>query len=95
MLASVADDYEDLSIITQDVTNWAKDRNILPARRDIIRAIEVLIINGHVQSYLLSEHAPHSTAVKFDPSRVDDLYYYVTSAGKKIVKNPKELGVKE
>lgn len=66
-MASMADDYENLAIIIQDVTNWTKGRDILPAREEIIKAIETLIVDGHVQSYLLSEHAPHSTAVKFDP----------------------------
>ena len=35
VLASLADDYENLPLIIQDVTNWAKSRNIFPARDDI------------------------------------------------------------
>lgn len=36
-----------------------------------------------------------SLSVTFDPKRVDDLYYYLTPTGKKIVKNVAQLGVGE
>ena len=94
-MAAAANDYENLPVIIQDVTNWGKSRNISPAREEIIEAIETLVVDGHAQCYLLSSRAPHSTAVKFDRTRVDDLYFYLTPAGKKIVKNTEELGVSE
>jgi len=94
-MTSVADDYENLPIIIEVVTNWAKGRNVFPAREEVVNAIETLTVEGHVQSYWLSPHAPHAAAVQFDRNRVDDLYFYLTPAGKKIVKNTEELGVSE
>ena len=95
-MASMADDYENLEPIIRDVTNWGKNKEIFPTRIEIVNAIEGAIAKGYAQSFLLSSHPPHSTPVEFDSKRVDDLYFYLTPAGKKkTLENAAHLGVSE
>ena len=92
-MTSVADDYENLQLIIRDVTRWGKRLQVSPTREEVIKAIEHVIVDGYAQSYLLLPRSPHSVPVAFDLQRVDDLYFYLTPAGKKLVKNVEELGV--
>src|ERR1700722_17851640 len=87
LLNSMAEDYENLQIIIRDVTNWGERRHVRPTRTEVVSAIEKVIADGYAQSFLLSPRPPHSTAVAFDLKRVDDLYFYLTPVGKKILKN--------
>jgi len=84
-MASMADDYENLQIIVNEVTTKAGSRQKALSRHEIIKAIQGLISDGYAQPYVLSPHPPHATPAAFDPERVDDLYYYLTPAGKKIL----------
>jgi hypothetical protein len=93
VMTCMADDYENLEIIMRDVTNWGEGRHVFPTRAEVVSAIEKVIADGYAQSFLLSPRPLHSTAVAFDLERVDDLYFYLTPVGKKIVKNVDELGV--
>jgi hypothetical protein len=93
VMTSMADNFENLQLIFANVTSWARSRDVSPTRDEVIRTIENVIVDGYAQSYLLSPHPPHSTPVAFDLKRVDDLHYYLTPAGKAIVKNVEDLGV--
>ena len=95
VLSSMADDYENLQCIAPTVTGWGKIRGVELERDEIIKALQAVVSEGHARCYELSPHPPHVTPVAFDPQRVDELYFYVTPAGKDIVKNVEELGVDE
>jgi hypothetical protein len=95
VLTSMADDYENLECIAPTVIRWGNIRGAQLGRDEVIKALQAVVSEGHAQCYELSPHPPHVTPVAFDPQRVDELYFYVTPAGKDIVKNVEELGVDE
>jgi hypothetical protein len=86
VMAAMADDYENLETIIPEVARGAGDQ-VVPSRDEIIQAIKDLISAGYAQSFELSPLPPHATAIAFNPERVDDLYYYLTAPGKKILQN--------
>lgn len=65
VLRSVADDYEELERISQEVFACASERSLSVNR--ILSALEALISEGYVQSYLLSAGPPGpAQPVKYD-----------------------------
>jgi len=54
----------------------------------VSEALADLIVSGLVQAYRLSP--PHAAKVDFDPNGIDELWFYVTSEGKKLVQELNE-----
>ena len=81
VVINVADDYEEFERIWKGNKRLRKGMRV--TRVELASALETVIADGLVQAYVLSPHPPHSTKVKYDPERLDELWYYVTPAGNK------------
>ena len=85
VLSAVSDDYEDINQILNYLHRF-HEVSLSPATKgEVAEAMADLIASGLAQAYLLSPQPPHSTKVDFDPSRIDELWFYVTPEGKKFV----------
>ena len=92
VLNSIADDYEDFRIILDEVTHWGSQRGVQLTRNEIETALRDLLSAGHAQAYELSTLPPHSTPVVVAAERIRASYYYLTPAGRDILRNLVELG---
>jgi hypothetical protein len=83
----MANDYEDLEILVDEVLKFASEIGHAPSRMEIIEGLEQLINEGLAQAYILSPTSPHATPVNFRRNDVDGLWFYVTPEGKRLVKS--------
>ena len=82
ILRTIADDYEQLDYILQEVT---KQHGLKLTRDEIKDHLEYLVSTRHVQTFELSEKRPHAQPVPFAADAIDELWFYPTPAGKKLV----------
>ena len=88
VLRAVADDYESLEKISEDIYLWASERSLKVGPRGILNALKDLIGEDYVRSYFLSAGPPGSAEmVSFDENKLHDLWFYVTPRGKKRVED--------
>jgi hypothetical protein len=84
LLNSMANDYEDLEILFDEVSKLAPVGQA-PSRMETIEALEQLVNEGLAQAYILSPGSPHARPVSFRRNDVDNLWFYVTPEGKKLI----------
>ena len=86
-LRAIADDYENFDRILRDVKRWAATRGFKPRESAILKALDSLIQASCARAYSLSE-APGAKPqiVPFRENRVDELWFYVTPKGKRLVR---------
>jgi hypothetical protein len=85
VLEAVANDYESLECIVEQTTKLAQVKGFAVTRAEITRALRQRIHEKYIQPYLLSSQPPYSQKVEFYPDRIDELWFYVTPKGKKLV----------
>jgi hypothetical protein len=85
VLEAVANDYESFECILKQVMQWATGQVLNVAREEVAEALRRAIREGDVQAFLLSPQPPYSQTVEFSPDRLDDLWFYVTPKGKRLV----------
>ena len=85
VLEAVANDYESFASILEMVSQWLAKGELQASRVAIAAALNRAINEGYVQAYLLSPHEPHSKVVESSPDRLDDLWFYITPSGKRLV----------
>ena len=78
-LSAIADGFEEIDQILLDIRGWHPSRMIDEA--EVVSALEELIRSGFASAFELSATGP-ATKVKFEPTRVRELYVYITSEGK-------------
>jgi hypothetical protein len=84
-LRAIADDYENFEKILEDVIGWAAESGITAGREATLKALEGLIRDGYAQAYFLSSGPPaRIEAVGYSATSVDQLWFYVTAAGKEL-----------
>jgi len=57
---------------------------------EIGAALRQLINEGLAQAYVLSPHPPHAQRVKFEPGKMEELWFYVTAQGRQRVEKQNE-----
>lgn len=85
ILAAISDDYEEFSMIVDEVTKWASELSLSVTPQEIARELESWIASGFAQAFLLSNTQPYATTVNFSFEDIGKLWFYVTPAGKKLV----------
>jgi hypothetical protein len=81
IMASIADDYEELKLISTTVSEWAEGDGLKFDNKEIIDQLSALIRADHVQAYILSPRAPHVVAVDFSEACANDLWFMLTASG--------------
>jgi hypothetical protein len=85
VLRAITDDYESFDIILECVAEWAAGLEITAHSRTVKGALEELINEDYAQAYLLSSSPPaQAQPVPYDQHSIDDLWFCVTSKGKKM-----------
>jgi hypothetical protein len=85
VLTAISDDYEDMQNILRYLDRLYAMSSVTPD--EVCEALADLTACGLAQAYLLSPRPPHARKVDFDSSRIDQLWFYVTAEGKKLVEN--------
>jgi hypothetical protein len=83
VLNAIADDYEDVGLNLEAVHNFDDPT---ATTEQVSAALAKLVKDGLAQAYELSPKAPCSTAVDFDLSRMEELWFHVTPKGKNLVR---------
>lgn len=87
VLWAIADDYESLEIIFEEINKWRPKRSRGVTRQEIIRALKQIIREGSAQAYILSSQPPYAQPVEFLAKDAEALWFYVTPKGKLLVKH--------
>ena len=85
ILGAVADLYESFEMVLEHVTKLATERGLSITRDDVAETLGCVIREGYVQAYVLSPQEPHSQPVDFHPDDIDELWFYVTPKGGRVV----------
>src|SRR5437763_1762821 len=85
VLDSFANDYEEFSMVMQELGKWAVEDGETFTEQEVVKVLESLIKDDYAQAYRLSPHAPHATKVEFSSDRLHELWFYVTPKGKQLV----------
>jgi hypothetical protein len=86
VLESVANDYESFELIEEELKKWAKEAVLEVSADEITVHLANLIRDGLVRAYVLSPQPPHSVVAEFSSDRRDELWYWVTPEGLKLVR---------
>lgn len=82
VLNAIADHYESVELILHTIQLL----DGLPAStKQVADALGELVVEGLAQTYELSSTPPHSKFVDFDAGRIEELWFYVTPRGRRLV----------
>lgn len=87
VLRAISDDYENMQSILRHLDRLPGQAMSPTTPDEVSGALADLIACGLAQAYLLSPQPPHAQEADFDSSRIDQLWFYVTAEGKKLVQN--------
>ena len=79
VLRAIADDYEGIKTIMNDVRSWNHESAL--DLSDVVAALKTLVEPGLAMAYELSTTKP-ARSVAFDIGRVSDSHFYITPEGK-------------
>lgn len=85
VLTNMADDYESFEYLLEHAQQWASEKGVSVTRDAVAASLGRAIREGDAKAYMLSSRPPHSQPVEFSLDRIDDLWFYVTPKGKRIV----------
>ena len=91
LLRSMADDYESFEILFNEASRQAEEQGQPPSRAEAIEALEQLINEGLAKAYILSPTRSGSMPAEFSRRDVDQLWFYITPDGKRLISNPAAL----
>ncbi|HEV2426488.1 MAG TPA: hypothetical protein VGZ29_16810 [Terriglobia bacterium] len=83
-LRSISDDYENLETIFADVTDWSAHSGSQPDRESVVAAVQELVQGGYAQAYRFDPPFKEAIPTEYSTELVDELWFYVTSEGKRL-----------
>jgi hypothetical protein len=87
ILDAVADDYEDLETVVGEAERQASAAGSRASREGVVQGLEDLVSQGYVQCYSFSRSSGKFEPHPFTRALAQDLWFYVTPQGKKIVES--------
>jgi len=82
IITIVSDDYESFEIIMKDIKPLMDAKGMEASEAEVAAALATVITEGFVDAYSLSTRQPYAVKVAYEPSRLEELWYYVTERGK-------------
>jgi len=82
IMTIVSDDYESLEIIMKDIRPLIHAKGLEASEAEVAAVLATVIAEGLVDAYALSPRQPYAVKVAYDPSRLEELWYFVTERGK-------------
>jgi hypothetical protein len=92
IITIVSDDYESFEIIMKNIKPLMEAKAMAASEAEVAAVLATSIAEGFVDAYALSSRQPYAVKVAYDPSRLDELWYYATKRGKAIAKGIPALG---
>jgi len=81
ILDSIANDYEDFAMISQEVRDWAQERGFLPEVSEIWAILMGFLEKGLAKAYRLAGAGP-AEYLQLPTQQDEDCYFYLTRAGR-------------
>jgi hypothetical protein len=82
IITIVSDDYESFEIIMKGIKPLMDARGMVASEAEVAAALATVIVEDFVDAYTLSARQPYAVKTEYDPSRLEELWYYVTERGK-------------
>ena len=95
IVSILSDDYESFEIIMKGIKPLTDARGMAANEAQVAAVLATVIVDGFVDAYVLSARQPYAVKVAYDPSRLDELWYYVTERGKAVAKGIQSLSGKD
>jgi hypothetical protein len=87
VMSAIANDYESFQIVTDTVAEWAKKDGVkVFHRQELLAEIGALVRDGYALAYILSPQPPHTSIAEYRESRADELWFWLTVAGIRALK---------
>ena len=83
-LEAVSNSYEELHIVVEEVSKWAREEGMTTAQGEVLAALTWLIAGGYAKAYEVHEGPAGVRETMYSPQFADRLYYYVTPKGKAV-----------
>jgi len=80
-MSCIADDYEELEVVSSTAGKWAKEDGLHFDENDILTQLSELIQADQARAYHLSPRQPHVVPVDFSKSSADDVWFMLTPSG--------------
>jgi aryl-alcohol dehydrogenase-like predicted oxidoreductase len=85
---AIANDYEELGMIVDEVSAWAAERGISVTPEEILTALTGLVQTGLAKAYRLSSsHPPEEIHGLHRIERQTDYYFLLTPEGKRAIRD--------
>jgi hypothetical protein len=91
IISIVSDDYESFEIIMKDIKPLMDAKGMAANEAEVAAVLATVIVEDFVDAFTLSTRQPYAVKVAYDPSRLDELWYYVTERGKANAKGIQSL----
>jgi hypothetical protein len=91
IITIVSDDYESFEIIMKNIKPLMDAKAMAASEAEVAAVLATSIAEGFVGAYSLSGMQPYAVKVAYDPSRLEELWYYVTARGKASAKGIEKL----
>jgi len=91
VLEAVADDYEELEMIFNQIVKWAGSDNDAPDRNQIEFALMMSVTKKDVEAYEYSEKSCRFIPTPADPQKLHTLWFYITEQGKERLREWEEV----
>jgi hypothetical protein len=85
-MSSIANDYEDFEMISNETKKWAEEDGLEFERAEILEELAELIRNDYAKAYLISPDPPHVVVAAYSEACADSLWFMLTTAGKRTMK---------
>ena len=95
IITIVSDDYESFEIIMKDIKPLMDAKSMEASEAEVASVLATVIAEGFVNAYALSSRQPYAVKIAYNPSRLGELWYYVTKKGLPLVKGIPALSGEE
>ena len=95
IITIVSDDYESSEIIMKEIKPLMATKGMEASAAEVAAALATVIAEGYADAYQLSAMQPKAAKAVYNPSRLDELWYYATKRGKGIAKGISALSGEE
>jgi hypothetical protein len=85
VVCAAANDYEDFETVVYTLTRWAAEQGTATNRQTIYATLCEVINDGYVRAYVYAEESARFKTVDCSLENLDELWFYVTDKGKKLV----------
>jgi hypothetical protein len=91
VIGAVADDYESIEILTQEIQHWSKEHQKTFSQQLLIAALTETIEEGAVVPYLYNVQLNRMEKASFDNHRINDYWFLISEEAKQELRRQQNL----